>query len=73
MMQRWHRKKSHFPLVAFIFLGIIVCSILYNESSIQQVHEEDPSNQGPNHQQHATTVTYVKPNLGTHSNFAPGM
>lgn len=71
MMQRWHRKKSHFPLVAFFFLGIIVCSILYNESSIQQVHEEDPSNQGPNHQQHATTVTYVKPNLGTHSNFAP--
>uniref|UniRef100_A0A6N2MYT8 Uncharacterized protein n=1 Tax=Salix viminalis TaxID=40686 RepID=A0A6N2MYT8_SALVM len=49
-----------------------VCSILYNESSIQQIHEEDPSNQGPKHQQHATTVTYVVPNLGSHSNLAPG-
>ncbi|KAB5520080.1 hypothetical protein DKX38_024399 [Salix brachista] len=71
MMQRWNRKKSHFPIVALILLGVVVCSILYNESSIQQIHEEDQSNQGPKHQQHASTVTYVVPNLGSHSNLAP--
>ncbi|KAJ6778052.1 PROTEIN TRICHOME BIREFRINGENCE-LIKE 35 [Salix koriyanagi] len=71
MMQRWNRKKSHFPIVALILLGVVVCSILHNESSIQQIHEEDPSNQGPKHQQHASTVTYVVPNLGSHSNLAP--
>ncbi|KAF5941024.1 hypothetical protein HYC85_022191 [Camellia sinensis] len=40
MMQRWHKKRTHFPLLAaLIFFVFIVCSILYNERSIQQIHQ----------------------------------
>lgn len=69
-MQRWNRKRSHFPLVAFVLLIVILCSILYNESSIQQIHE-DPDHHVPHHQE--TTITYIKPNLVSYSKHAPGM
>ncbi|KAJ9180520.1 hypothetical protein P3X46_008751 [Hevea brasiliensis] len=67
MMQRWSRKRSHFPLAAFVLLVFIACSILYNESSIQHIHEHsDHVSRKPE-----TTAAYIKPNLPTHSTRAP--
>ncbi|KAL5742459.1 hypothetical protein ACOSP7_029191 [Xanthoceras sorbifolium] len=59
MMQRWNKKRTHFPLLALLLIVFIVCSILYNESSIQRIHED------PNHVRHDQEVPifYVKPNL----------
>ncbi|XP_021649112.2 protein trichome birefringence-like 35 isoform X2 [Hevea brasiliensis] len=67
MMQRWSRKKSHFPLAVFVLLVFITCSILYNETSIKQIHEH------PDHlpRKPQTTVTYIEPNLVTHSTRVP--
>lgn len=68
MMQRWSRKRSHFPLAAFVLLVFLACSVLYNETSIPQIHEH------PDHvsRKHETTVTYIKPNLASYSKRAPG-
>ncbi|XVF55025.1 hypothetical protein PTKIN_Ptkin06aG0003400 [Pterospermum kingtungense] len=58
--QRWSRKKPHFPLLAVLLLVFIVCSILYNEFSIQQIHESpDPVSSSSQ----KASITYVKPNL----------
>ncbi|KAL1153699.1 hypothetical protein V6Z11_A09G194200 [Gossypium hirsutum] len=58
---RWSRKKSHFPLLAVLLLAFITCSILYNEFSIQQIHESPDHGSTPTTPQ--TSFTYVKPNL----------
>ncbi|XP_041023843.1 protein trichome birefringence-like 35 [Juglans microcarpa x Juglans regia] len=58
MMQRWSRKKSHFPLLVILLLIFIVFTVLYNERSIQQIHEEPDR---VHHRQEAS-ITYVKPN-----------
>ncbi|MBA0588184.1 hypothetical protein Gorai_001297 [Gossypium raimondii] len=58
---RWSRKKSHFPLLAVLLLAFITCSILYNEFSIQQIHESPDHGSTPTSPQ--TSFTYVKPNL----------
>ncbi|KAA3455002.1 protein trichome birefringence-like 35 [Gossypium australe] len=65
---RWSRKKSHFPLLAVLLLAFITCSILYNEFSIQQIHESP--DHGSTHTTPQTSFTYVKPNL---PNGASGM
>lgn len=60
MTNKWSRKKRHFPLLALL-LVFLACSVLYNEFSIQQIH------QSPDHvhhtQQQTSSFTYVKPNL----------
>ncbi|KAL3753531.1 hypothetical protein ACJRO7_000867 [Eucalyptus globulus] len=56
-MHRWNRKKNQFPLLVLVFLGFIVCSILYNESSIRQINH-DPD-RVPRKQ---PEVTFVRPN-----------
>ncbi|XP_042943562.1 protein trichome birefringence-like 35 isoform X2 [Carya illinoinensis] len=58
MMQRWSRKKTHFPLLVILLLIFIVFTVLYNELSIQQIHEEPD----PVHHRQETSITYVKPN-----------
>ncbi|XP_039009008.1 protein trichome birefringence-like 35 [Hibiscus syriacus] len=58
MSSKWSRKKPHFPLLAVLFI-FIACSVLYNEFSVQRIHESTdhvPSSQ-------PTPSTYVKPNL----------
>uniref|UniRef100_A0A2P2LXH0 Protein trichome birefringence-like 35 n=2 Tax=Rhizophora mucronata TaxID=61149 RepID=A0A2P2LXH0_RHIMU len=69
MTPRWNRKRSHLPLLAFVFLVFILCSILFNESSIRKIHES-PDPDAPLYKE--TSITYVKPNLGTHSEPASG-
>ncbi|KAJ4821843.1 hypothetical protein Tsubulata_946382 [Turnera subulata] len=65
MMQRWTRRRSHFQLLAFILLGVIVLTtILHNESSIQLIHEDPPSHVP---HRYKTPITYIKPNLASHS------
>lgn len=58
MMQRWSRKKTHFPLLVVFLLVFIVFTVLYNERSIQQIQVN------PDHVHHhqEASVTYVKPN-----------
>lgn len=58
-MQRWSRKKTHFPLLALALLVFIVCSILYNERNIQQIHEDSDHD----HHEQEVPIKYVKPNL----------
>ncbi|KAJ0028620.1 hypothetical protein Pint_34946 [Pistacia integerrima] len=58
-MQRWNRKKTHFPLLALALLVFIVCSILYNERSIQQIHEDSDHV----HHDQEVPIKYVQPNL----------
>jgi hypothetical protein len=57
-MQRWNRKKTHFPLLVVLLLVFIVFTVLYNESNIQRIQEN------PDHVHHhqEASVTYVKPN-----------
>lgn len=43
-MQRWQKKRTQFPLIATIFLIFILCSILYNERYIQQIHQNQNRN-----------------------------
>ncbi|KAK2647436.1 hypothetical protein Ddye_014925 [Dipteronia dyeriana] len=59
MMQRWNKKRTHFPLLVLILLVFIVCSILYIESSIRQIHEDS------DHVRHdqEVPISHVKPNL----------
>lgn len=47
MMQKWQKKKAQFPVLAFVFLIFILCSIFYNERYIHQIHQENSNN---NHQ-----------------------
>ncbi|KAB1224489.1 Protein trichome birefringence-like 35 [Morella rubra] len=58
MMQRWSRKKTHFPLLVILLLAFIVFTVLHNERTILQIHE------GEDHVHHhrEASVTYVKPN-----------
>jgi hypothetical protein len=58
MMQRWSRKKTHFPLLVVLLLVFIVFTVLYSERSIQRIQEN------PDHVHHhqEASVTYVKPN-----------
>ncbi|KAI3440830.1 Methyltransf_11 domain-containing protein [Psidium guajava] len=62
------RKKSPFLVVAFVFLGFIVCTILYNESSNRQI-SRDPD-QVPQKQ---PKITYVKPSQSARRSKAPGV
>ncbi|XP_009607029.1 protein trichome birefringence-like 35 [Nicotiana tabacum] len=39
-MQKWPKKRTQYPLIALIFFVFIVFSILYNESSIQEIHSK---------------------------------
>ncbi|KAK3227397.1 hypothetical protein Dsin_007259 [Dipteronia sinensis] len=59
MMQRWNKKRTHFPLLVLILLVFIVCSILYIESSIRQIHEDS------DHVRHdqEVPISHEKPNL----------
>lgn len=50
-------KKTHFPLIALFFLGFIVCSILYDELSIQRIHQES------HHDHQDAPIRYIQPNL----------
>ncbi|GLT66132.1 hypothetical protein SLA2020_385190 [Shorea laevis] len=59
MMQRWNRKKPHFPILILLFILFIVFTILYNELNIQQINE-DPD---PVSRNQRASITYVKPNL----------
>ncbi|KAL5550740.1 hypothetical protein UlMin_000916 [Ulmus minor] len=58
-MQRWNRKKTHYHLLALLFLLFIIVTILHNERSILQIQEN------PDHVHHhqESSFTYVKPNL----------
>lgn len=47
-MQKWHKKKTQFPVFALVFLIFILCSIFYIERYIQLIHQENPHNN--NHQ-----------------------
>ncbi|CAI0424124.1 unnamed protein product [Linum tenue] len=58
MMQRWkNRKRSHFPLLGFILLVFIACSVLFSERTILII-EKNPSDSPPER-----TFTYINPNL----------
>ncbi|KAJ7950040.1 Trichome birefringence-like family [Quillaja saponaria] len=59
MMQKWNRKKAHFPLLAIFVLVFIVFTIIHNERSIQQIHE----NPDHVHNKQEASITYVEPNL----------
>ncbi|KAK4253355.1 hypothetical protein QN277_010676 [Acacia crassicarpa] len=70
-MQRWNRKKAHFPLLVLFFLVFVaVTTFLHSESSIHQIHENP--DHVHNHQE-ASPVVYVKPNLPAHLNRASGI
>ncbi|KAL8039053.1 hypothetical protein ABFX02_10G009900 [Erythranthe guttata] len=44
-MQRWQKRKTHYPIIALVFFVFIAFSILYNESYIQVIQEySDVSN-----------------------------
>nr|DAD26340.1 TPA_asm: hypothetical protein HUJ06_027808 [Nelumbo nucifera] len=45
MMQKWNRKRTHFPLLAVLFSLFIAASIFYNERNIQQIHEDNKQQQ----------------------------
>ncbi|GAV76882.1 PC-Esterase domain-containing protein/PMR5N domain-containing protein [Cephalotus follicularis] len=64
MMQRCNRRKTHFPLLAFLFLAFILFSIFYNERSIQRIHQDQ--DRVPK-----SSFTYIKPNLPRHPKRAP--
>lgn len=55
--QRCNRKRTHSPLIALFFLVFIVCSILYNELSIQRIHQDS------HHDHQEAPVRYIQPNL----------
>ncbi|KAH9673155.1 protein trichome birefringence-like 35 [Citrus sinensis] len=55
--QRCNRKRTHSPLIALFFLVFIVCSILYNELSIQRIHQDS------RHDHQEAPVRYIQPNL----------
>lgn len=61
MMQRCNRKKTHFPLLAIIFLVFIVYTILHNERRIQQI-QENPDHALLNHHHQEASAIYVDPN-----------
>ncbi|KAF8364656.1 hypothetical protein HHK36_018616 [Tetracentron sinense] len=61
MMQRWSKKKNHFPLLAFLFSVFIVASILYNERNIQQIHENNEQQQASITQE--SVLTSVSPTI----------
>lgn len=67
MMQRWNRRRGHSPIVACVLVSFIVCSIIYNESSIQKIHDN------PRQLHRKSTVQYIKPNLGNHFGDSSGM
>ncbi|KAL6534436.1 Protein trichome birefringence-like 35 [Orobanche hederae] len=52
-MQRWQKKKTHFPLIALTFFVFIAFTILYNESNIHGIHTDDDDDE---HDQHRSTV-----------------
>lgn len=70
MMQRWNRKKTHFPLLVFLFVVLIVLSILHNERSVLQIQED--TNHDLNYQE-TSSITFVKPNIVSSKNQIPGM
>ncbi|WCJ27984.1 TRICHOME BIREFRINGENCE-LIKE 35 [Euphorbia peplus] len=57
MMQRWTRKKPHFHFhyFAILLLVFIGCSVLFNETRIQQI-QPDPD---------LPTESFIKPNIQT--------
>ena len=68
-MQRWNRKKAHFPLIVLFFLVFIAFSTFHSENSIPQIHE----NPDHVHNHLEASVEYVKPNLPAHLKQASGM
>lgn len=70
VMQRWNRKKTHFPLLALFFLLFIVLTILHNERRILKIQQDHPDHV---HHHREAPITYVKPNLLSFGNRAPGM
>lgn len=49
-MQKFHKKKGHFPLVALLaFFILIVVSILYSESYIHEIHQNHHKKHGSGH------------------------
>ncbi|XP_042509946.1 protein trichome birefringence-like 35 [Macadamia integrifolia] len=46
-MQRWSRRKTHFPVLALFFSVFIVASILYNERNIRKIHDRKEEQQVP--------------------------
>lgn len=65
-MKLWNKKKTHFPLLVFVFSLFLVFSILHNERNILQI-QENPDRAT----RHQIPVTYVKPNRLSHHNHAP--
>lgn len=63
MMQKCHKKKAQFPLIALVFFVFIILSILYNERYIQEIHQNPPREGDDNgHQQSAIeTVSFLNP------------
>ena len=61
MVQRWNKKRAHFPLIVFLFGLFILSSILYNERSIRQIHQNPDHNDGERHQDSITSTTMKLP------------
>ncbi|GAA0148602.1 hypothetical protein LIER_07996 [Lithospermum erythrorhizon] len=40
MTHRWHKKRPHFPFVTLLFFIIILLTILYNETSIKRINQQ---------------------------------
>lgn len=70
MQQRWNRKRTHLPLLAVFFLLFLVFTILHNERRILRIQQDHPDHV---HRHQEASITYVKPNLLTYENRAPGM
>ncbi|XP_043710570.1 protein trichome birefringence-like 35 [Telopea speciosissima] len=55
-MQRWSRRRTHFPLLALFFSVFILASILYNERNIGQIHESKDQQVPITHKNFLTSV-----------------
>lgn len=61
MVQRWNKKRAHFPLIVFLFGLFILSSILYNELSIRQIHQNPDHDDGHRYQVSITSTTMKLP------------
>ncbi|KAL0450973.1 UNVERIFIED_CONTAM: protein trichome birefringence-like 35 [Sesamum latifolium] len=53
-MQRWQKRKTHFPLIALLFFVFIAFSILYSESNIRGIHQDQPPRDSNGDQRRST-------------------
>ncbi|KAJ4970411.1 hypothetical protein NE237_003510 [Protea cynaroides] len=63
-MQRWCRRRTHFPLLAVLFSAFIIASILYSERNIEEIHgKEQQVSIG-----HTSLLTSVPPKASSNNN-----